>query len=1218
MSSRCVSLSVFVVLSLAVLPSATPLTSGQPLSEVPWGAVGANRVTTTSRNDYSVVHRKVDAGDFYWVGDHKVRLLRSLEKVAVRHAPGQAVAIRRRIASGPLMMKRLVVDRELAQERMLVLATPGISTSDELRETMDQLGSQEDVDRVTPVYINEESGLEMIPTERFIVKLAPSSFVEDLEALNDLLGVAMVRPLRGATDQFILRLPDCTPEELLLVVEFYAEDPAVEWAQPDFLSQCIEHAVTPTDTYYAQQWHLNNTGQSGGRHDADVDAAEAWETTKGSSEIVIAVLDDGVDLAHEDLHDNLLGNSGEIANNDLDDDNNGYVDDRNGWDFYSNDEDPSHAGDDDHGTSVAGVAAATGNNDKGVAGCAFECRLMPVKVDEGHAFRESDMAEAIRYAAGFTPDDRRWRGADVLNISKGFSSAPVIDEALHDAAVNGRDGKGCVVFCSSGNEAGGWKGPFTVSFEGGYFSSVTFRWEYTKDASGTGGDDTVWLDTITFPDGIRESFEQGLPATWYTGGSGSSPRWTSVTNGVGGNHAMYGCDGGSRAIRAGTTGDSGYSYVEVTRSFEVPAEGGTLSFWAWPSCERENLPTKQGDGLRLIVEIGASEYVLFSEDDLISDAPEIRTTAHYPASHPDTIAVGASTNFDFRADYSCYGTDLHFVAPGGGGSADIWTTVRTGSGDAGGNYRAVRGTSVASPLAAGVAALMLSKNPDLTAQEIRDIMCATCDKVDSLPYTNGRNDYYGYGRINAKKALDAVPSAGAQYPLQSTVLTFDDTGTGDNPSHMPGGYGGLSWSGSFCVYSAPAGDNTGYTTGKVSPDYVAYNGDGVPVEVSGGPFDFLGAHLAAAHQDRLNIAIEGYRSEVSIYSLTVTVNLQYPTWIWLGYKNVDRVTFTPTPSQGLGYQFVMDNMVINRPPVAFTGTTVLTFDDTGTGDNPSYMPGGYGGLSWSGSFCVYSAPAGDDSGYATGKVSPDYVAYNGGGVPVEVGGGPFDFVGAHLAAAGQDRLNIAIEGYRSEVRIYSRTVIVNRQYPTWIWLGYENVDRVTFTPTPSQGLGYQFVMDNMVINRPPVASTGTTVLTFDDTGTGDNPSHMPGGYGGLSWSGSFCVYSAPAGDDSGYATGKVSPDYVAYNGDGVPVEVGGGPFDFVGAHLAAAGQDRLNIAIEGYRSEVRIYSRTVIVNRQYPTWIWLGYENVDRVTFTPTPSQGPGYQFVMDNMVINR
>jgi len=206
-----------------------------------------------------------DVGEFYRVGDRKIRLLRSLEKISIRHRPDRGEAAKQRLASSPSRMsRRLKVDRELPRERMMIMQTDEISTLDGLRETIAQLRLEPDISNVVPVYINEKSGLEMIPTERFVVKLAAQSTVQDLEAINDLMGVVMVRPLRGTADQFILSLPDCSPEELLDTLELYSEHPAIEWAEPDFLCQTIKYAVTPTDTHYPKQWHLNNTGQSGG------------------------------------------------------------------------------------------------------------------------------------------------------------------------------------------------------------------------------------------------------------------------------------------------------------------------------------------------------------------------------------------------------------------------------------------------------------------------------------------------------------------------------------------------------------------------------------------------------------------------------------------------------------------------------------------------------------------------------------------------------------------------------------------------------------------------------------------------------------------------------------------------------------------------------------------------------------------------------------------
>jgi subtilisin family serine protease len=132
----------------------------------------------------------------------------------------------------------------------------------------------------------------------------------------------------------------------------------------------------------------------------------------------------------------------------------------------------------------------------------------------------------------------------------------------------------------------------------------------------------------------------------------------------------------------------------------------------------------------------------------------------YPASNQYTIAVGASTNFGRRSDYSQYGLDLDFLAPSSGGYKDIFTTDRTGpKGDDPNDYSdSFGGTSAATPLASGVAALMLSRNPSLTADQVRTILRESCQKIGDEPYVSGRNDQCGYGRIDARAAVSAAGS----------------------------------------------------------------------------------------------------------------------------------------------------------------------------------------------------------------------------------------------------------------------------------------------------------------------------------------------------------------------------------------------------------------------------------------------------------------------------
>ncbi len=161
------------------------------------------------------------------------------------------------------------------------------------------------------------------------------------------------------------------------------------------------------DPLVPDQWALENTGQSGGVVDADIDADAAWAYTQGQPDVVIAIIDTGIDLDHPDLIDQLWVNALEIPNNNIDDDANGYVDDVNGWDMASSDNlpDDSHG----HGTAVAGVAVAA-RNGIGIVGLAPNVKVMPIRAcNPGCPI--SALVQAVAYA--------RDNGADVVNLSLG-------------------------------------------------------------------------------------------------------------------------------------------------------------------------------------------------------------------------------------------------------------------------------------------------------------------------------------------------------------------------------------------------------------------------------------------------------------------------------------------------------------------------------------------------------------------------------------------------------------------------------------------------------------------------------------------------------------------------------------------------------------------------------------------------------------------------------
>ena len=170
----------------------------------------------------------------------------------------------------------------------------------------------------------------------------------------------------------------------------------VLWAEPNLP---VHGGAAPTnDPEYPQLWGLRS-----------VNALPAWDASRGEG-VVIAVVDSGVAGDHPDLRDNLWVNSGETPGNGVDDDGNGFVDDRRGWDFWDVDNDPDdfHT----HGTHVAGTAAAVGDNGTGVVGVAHRSTIMPVRVlNDMNAGTTADIADGIVYAAE--------NGADVINLSAG-------------------------------------------------------------------------------------------------------------------------------------------------------------------------------------------------------------------------------------------------------------------------------------------------------------------------------------------------------------------------------------------------------------------------------------------------------------------------------------------------------------------------------------------------------------------------------------------------------------------------------------------------------------------------------------------------------------------------------------------------------------------------------------------------------------------------------
>lgn len=225
------------------------------------------------------------------------------------------------------------------------------------------------------------------------------------------------------------------------------QDPRVEFAEPNYLLEAT--STTPNDPGFPQMWGLSNAPQTynDGLNPPDISATRAWDITTGSNDLVVAIIDTGADLSHVDLAANAWINPREIADNGVDDDGNGFVDDKNGWNFFGNNKDVfQNASEDLHGTHVAGTIGAAGNNGRGVTGVAWHVKLMSLKFLGGSNGKgsTSDAVKALNYVI-----DQKSRGTNVRVVNASWGGGGQSQSLRNAIAAAGA--AGIVFVCSAGN-----------------------------------------------------------------------------------------------------------------------------------------------------------------------------------------------------------------------------------------------------------------------------------------------------------------------------------------------------------------------------------------------------------------------------------------------------------------------------------------------------------------------------------------------------------------------------------------------------------------------------------------------------------------------------------------------------------------------------------------------------------------------------------------------
>lgn len=801
---------------------------------------------------------------------------------------------------------------------------------------------------VVPAIAEDPERMAYVPGEVLVVvapKATPDGTInaaEPLAGIEQAVTGNVTRSIRLAQSRQVLRvkLPEGQTVDSALKEDWAAQDTRILAVEPNYLwYKCAKH---PNDPYYLDNslWGLNNVVLD----TADIGAPEAWDFTTGSKDIVVAVIDTGVDYLHPDLAANIWINSGEIPGDGIDNDGNGFVDDVHGYDFFAYDADPMDA--DGHGTHVAGTIGAVGNNGIGVVGVNWNVQIMPVRfLGPAGSGTTIDAIEAIKYSVA--------NGARILNNSWGGGS---FSHALY-AAIQDAERAGVLFVAAAGNSAvdiDAWPGhphypsSYTLSniisvgasdaddwlscWVPGFFGCISgSNWgALSVDLLAPGT--AVWS---TVPDKqmlISEAFDAATYPTFanthFVKIEGPNNHWQTTE--AGGAVA----DPSSYPYRPNADG----SIVTVPPRNTTDLRGLNVVFLVY-----------------IFTDAGGGDYL---DLDITDDGGATwHTLLHLTGAGYGYVGVdvpehlrGEQNQFRWR-----WVTD-----DDGNNQPGAWITdVRISwlGDDYADAYALYNGTSMATPHVSGAAALLLSTNPMLTPAYLKQRLLDTVDVPDpQFPVLTG-------GRLNLFRALDRFetpPTAkdvtATAYAAGATIeieLEGYDDGRGDPPGQLSYRIDSLPAQGRLfntlgvqITSPGPLPDNIvryeppgGNFHGTASFTYIADDGGELP---NGGPsapatvtVNVIGPSLTVSPTEIHQAIDVGAQAESKTFTITNTGGglLSYAVSKEVSWLNLSALSGAPL-AHGQSALITIDYFTPQLPADYYSATILVTTPD----GSPSAVP----------------------------------------------------------------------------------------------------------------------------------------------------------------------------------------------------------------------------------------------------------------------------------------